>query len=556
LVEATEAVRAEPDSAEAWGRLGTIYDIHRLGEQAIPCYDHATELEPDNWRWLYFSGLALRESDQQAALSKFARAAELQPDYPPLRFYLGYGHLLSEDLDAAEREFNEALRVDPRMTNAMIGLARVALARNEPARAVEILEAATRIAPREAAVHHNLAAAYRAAGDTELAEQQERLAGLSPMAMQPGNMGTLNDPVREESILQEGASTRWLLHNSSRMMAEGQPDRALQMLEQILADDPDSVVALLESSRILALQGELEQAQQRVEHALTIDPDSAKAHAEMAGIRARSGDVDGAIREFETAIELDPGLPEPRNNLAALLFEAGRRDEGLARLRDAAEELPDEPDVQYNYAAALAMSGRLEEAAETLRDSIERRPDSTASIYLLGSIEAMRGRYQDAVGYFGLVLQREPNHYEARMDIGRALWELDRYKEAIATFYDTLRIRPSDQAAARELAWALATCPDDSVRDGEQSLVLAEALDGQTQSRDPRILDVLAAAQAESGDFRAAVESINRAILIVERTIAARGASRPRETAGAKRLLAELRDRRELYEAGRAYRES
>ncbi|HXV74672.1 MAG TPA: hypothetical protein VD788_00005, partial [Candidatus Polarisedimenticolaceae bacterium] len=96
IVEATAAVRAQPESAEAWGRLGVIYDIHRLGDRALPCYDRAASLDPEDWRWPYFIGLTHRESDQQAALRAFERAVELRPDYPPLRFYLGYGYLLSE----------------------------------------------------------------------------------------------------------------------------------------------------------------------------------------------------------------------------------------------------------------------------------------------------------------------------------------------------------------------------------------------------------------------------------------------------------------------------
>jgi tetratricopeptide (TPR) repeat protein len=275
----------------------------------------------------------------------------------------------------------------------------------------------------------------------------------------------------------------------------------------------------------------------------------------MANVLARSGNIDAAIIEFETAIELDPMLAEARNNLAALLFEAGRQAEGLRRLGEAAELLPNAINIQYNYAAALSMSDQLDRAAEVLRTAIERRPDYTPSLYLLGSIEAMRGRYEEALGLFAAVLQRQPNHLDARMDTGRALWELGRYSDAISIFTETLRSAPADRTVAAELAWSLATCPEEKIRNGTHALAIARDLSEQVQHRDPRMLDVLAAAQAETGDFPAAANTTRRAVQIVTQTLAARGATHPREAADAEIFLGQVRERLALYERNRPYRQ-
>jgi len=56
------------------------------------------------------------------------------------------------------------------------------------------------------------------------------------------------------------------------------------------------------------------------------------------------------------------------------------------------------------------------------------------------------------------------------------------------------------------LAWLLATGPDPSLRNAREAVNLAKTACEKTKYSDPESLDVLAAAYAESGDFKRAVE--------------------------------------------------
>jgi len=553
LVEATKDVRHDPSSAAKWGRLGEIYDIHRFGEQALACYARASELDPDDWRWPYFQGLVLRETDQAKANERFERAIALNPDYAPARFYLAMGYLLSERLDDAAAQFDKAVELDPALANAMIGRARVDLARGDTQAALERLREAVRVAPTEAAVHHNLAVVHRAMGQLDLAEAAEAVAATSPVPMQVAEMGSLNDPVREEVILREGASSRWLVHNARRVLTAGDRDRALQLLQLALEADPRSVAALLESARVYLGSGDLVQARQMVERAIEIDPGSAEAQAELGNILARSGLNDQAISAFERATEIDPRLGDAQNNLATLLFAVGRADEGLERLGEAAAALPGKPVVQYNLAAALMNRERYDEAIEVLRASLRVRPDSTENLYLLGSILGMRGRFEEAVDVLRQVIEREPGHLDARLDLAQALWELGRYDQAIRALRESHAAAPNDPAVSFRLAWALATCPADSARDGAEAVAIAQQLNELTSFGDPRLLDLLAAAQAETGDFESAATLARRAVQILERVLATNGAGQDR--AAAESFTAAVRERARLYGQGRPFRD-
>ena len=96
--------------------------------------------------------------------------------------------------------------------------------------------------------------------------------------------------------------------------------------------------------------------------------------------------------------------------------------------------------------------------------------------------------------------------------------------------------------AARE-AWHLATDPNRSKRNGALAVLLASHACEATERRQPEMLDVLAAAYAEAGQFQDAASVARQAIAL---------ASSSDKSALAERLAFRLK----LYERNQAYREA
>lgn len=65
--------------------------------------------------------------------------------------------------------------------------------------------------------------------------------------------------------------------------------------------------------------------------------------------------------------------------------------------------------------------------------------------------------------------------------------------------------------ALGNVAWILATCPEAEYRDGKRAVTLSLKL-LETNQQDPTVLDNLAAAYAESGDFSSAINTQEKAI--------------------------------------------
>jgi tetratricopeptide (TPR) repeat protein len=552
---ATDAVRDEPASADAWGTLGEILDVHGFEDPAVFCYERARELAPADWRWPYFAGLVLRASDPAAAHELLATAAELAPGYAPIHIYLGLGRFLDENLSEAERHYRRALALEGDPANALIGLARIEVARGDPSAALAHLQRAAKESSDEGAVHVHLAQVYRELGRHSEAEREERLAASTGRPARADGMATLADPARDEVTMRRGVSSQWQMVKSRRLLRQGRRDAALAAAELALEADPDSFEALLVSGRLLADSGKLDEARHRIERALELDDTSPAALVELGNVRARSGDFTLAITAYERALGIDPDLPEVRGNLGFLLIETGRAEEGIVRLREASAALPENADLRFNLAAALVASERPAEVIELLNDVLSLRPGDNEAWYLLGSVHADSGRLEEAVAAFERVVKVDPRHTEAQTDLGRALWHLERYEGAVAAFRAALSTAAAENPEpALELAWALATCPRDDLRDGRLASSLALTLSRQSRFRNPRHLDVLAAALAETGDSAGAVESAGRSLTILERGIeqAPDGTEQRLEL---ERRARDVRARLALYRQGHAYRD-
>ena len=121
--------------------------------------------------------------------------------------------------------------------------------------------------------------------------------------------------------------------------------------------------------------------------------------------------------------------------------------------------------------------------------------------------------------------------------------EAGQFREALPQLAEAIRLQPDNASFLGQLAWALATCPEASVRNGAKAVILAQQAVQLTGGKDAKLLDILAAAYAESGRFAEAVATVQRALA---------NASDQNDSVSADAL----RDRLKLYQAGSPYHQA
>ena len=86
--------------------------------------------------------------------------------------------------------------------------------------------------------------------------------------------------------------------------------------------------------------------------------------------------------------------------------------------------------------------------------------------------------------------------------------------------------------ASQRLAWLLATSPEPSLRNGPEAVALAKRVGHATGDREAVLLDTLAAACAEAGQYERTAEVAGRAAAVARRSTTARACGGHRRTPG------------------------
>ena len=169
-----------------------------------------------------------------------------------------------------------------------------------------------------------------------------------------------------------------------------------------------------------------------------------------------------------------------------------------------------------NLGIVFFQQRRMDEAIAHLQQSLEIKPDYAEAYYNLGTVLLQQGRTDEAIAHFQKAVEIKPDHASAHKNLGIAFFQKGRMDEAIAHFKRSLEIRPDQVEIQNNLAWLLATCPQASLRNGNQAVELAQRANQLAGDNNPSLLCTLAAAYAEAGRFSEAVETAQRALQLAE----------------------------------------
>jgi tetratricopeptide (TPR) repeat protein len=307
---------------------------------------------------------------------------------------------------------------------------------------------------------------------------------------------------------------------------------------------------LVNGAAYLQKRGQFSEAAAKWKQVLELNPDDELAHRNlgtallMTGRREEAGPHFQRASELQlrAAVEADPLSARAYNDLGALLLRSGRVEEAVAQFGEATGLKPDFAEARVNLGSALARQGKLDEALAQLREALESDPGSAPAHYNLGLILNQRGDAPGAIGEWRKALDLDPKYAEAHVSLGDALDAQGQTAEAVAHWRAGIELQPGDAVALQRAAWALATSPDTAIRNGAEALAFAVRAVQITGGGDARVLDTLAAAYAEKGQF-------------ADAALAARRAQAKASQENQPELADAIRARIALYEAGKPFRD-
>jgi tetratricopeptide (TPR) repeat protein len=448
-----------------------------------------TQLRDDAQSWSSVAGVRRQAGELESALEAVETA--LSRSEEPSDELLFFRSDLLVDLGRFEEAAAAASQLStPLYVQVIEG--RLAQARGESRRALELYSAALRSWPDNYRLRVHTALAAMVAGDMERAEADLLVASRQA-------------PRETDAAL-------WLarLH-----FARGEYEKAaafaLNHVKERGATGPAG--HLLAANAYHAMQrhrdamNTLAELGQRRNGAF-----AAVALSEVARLTARSGRPDAAIQNLEAGIRereldlADPGNQAALRQLVKLMVDLERLGEALARVEGLVAKSPESPDLLAIRGRLLLASGRPEEAEESFSRALELEPQHALAMAGRSLRLRQQGNLDVAIEWMERAAAREPDTPEYAYVVARMIMDRGDREEGRRRLEALVRLQPVFAPAANDLAWELAvtgTSLEYAERLAQRALRLAPR---------PEVLDTLGFVKLQRGSVDQAIRAFGEVL--------------------------------------------
>jgi tetratricopeptide (TPR) repeat protein len=261
----------------------------------------------------------------------------------------------------------------------------------------------------------------------------------------------------------------------------------------------------------LGAQGNIDRAAAEAAKAVEADPSNAAARGFHALSLSELGRNEEAIKEAERAVQLSPTDSAAHLQLA-ISAKRSNPERAIAEAHRAIELGPENSMAYQLLMNCLVESHRYSEVSDLGREWLAVSPYDVAAHAAVGASMLANGDFPPAAQHLGYVMMLRPEVERAHAQLRQILLSLAREPDGLQRLRDIAVNAPDSPRMLDELAWLLATYPDAKSRDGTEAVQLAERACALTERRIPALLDTLAAAYAEAGDFPRAISTIEEAL--------------------------------------------
>ena len=477
------ALRKTRENSLIHYNLGNALKAMGRPEDALPHYQHAVRIRPDYAKAHYNLGNTLQGQGKNVeAIEHFHRVLRINPDDAEARDNLGHALEALGRREEALTHYQHAVRINPDFAGGRNSLGKVLVALGRREEALTHFQDALRINPDFAEARNNL-----------------------------GNI----------------------------LQALGRPKEALTHYQHAVRINPDDAEAHYNWGHALMALRRPEQALAHFQHAVRINPDFAEAHFNWGRALEACGRPEQALAHYQDAVRINPDDAEARNNLGNALQALGSSEQALAHYQHAVRIEPDFAQAHYNWGNALVALGRPGVALARYQDAVRIKLDYADAHYNWGNALVALGRPEEAIAHYQDAVRINPDDAYAYFKCGAVYGQLGKHELAVKNFDKAIELKPDFVQAYNNLAWLLATCPDEKYRDGQKAVSIARRACELLGWKNAHVLAALSAAYAESGQFAEAVKWQTKAIELAP--------------AGVK---AELQSHLKLYQARKPYRQN
>ncbi len=460
----------DPHNLAGHGMLGTIWAL--TGSRAEAEKELAI-IEKSETKGFYAelirSVIAAQERRYDLAENHLNTALKKDPTHPIAIYYLGSLNLAQNRLEDAKTLFLSVLAESPEFAPALAALGQTYRLQNQMALAAESLQKAVAAQPEIMLYRQQLIDLYNVTGQTDAAERETR-AGL------------YYAPGVKERFLEQGM----------QLLAMGSYDRAIELMEKLIAHHQRAPEAFYIKAAALANLGKVEAASENAQAYIAQAADVPQAHHYTGMLYLALNDIDRARLHLRTVIGLNPtmgksfvpltiieqirgnpdwalnGLNLARNQgeppelvdylSAHVLLSKGDQSGYLERIRMASALMPGvntevlaTPPVERET-ASVAVDRNLmvlfffnswyDKTAELAERLLRIDPKDIFALYYRALAKTAQGKTAEAIDAHKKLISRDPGLYGAHLRLGELYVQSGDFQQAEEAFDEAIKIKP------------------------------------------------------------------------------------------------------------------
>jgi tetratricopeptide (TPR) repeat protein len=293
---------------------------------------------------------------------------------------------------------------------------------------------------------------------------------------------------------------------------QGKLDEAIADIDAWIEKNPDQASAYVAKAQILRDQKKMDEAVASLDKATELAPTAPGPYQQRGEIYRDQGDFAKAIEQFNKVLQMQPGLTLTLIHRAEAYLNNKQIDEALVDIESVLKANPGFSPARGLRAQALASLERWPEAIKEMKSLADEQPEQLEFRLQLAVYYVLAKQPREAIREYTEILADDENNFLALRGRADAYLNIGEHSPAVKDFEKALEIESEDTGVLNNLAWVLATSPDDAVRDGKRAIELATKACELEDYKQAHILSTLAAAYAETGDFENARKWSQKAV--------------------------------------------
>ncbi|MBT8491751.1 MAG: tetratricopeptide repeat protein [Deltaproteobacteria bacterium] len=229
--------------------------------------------------------------------------------------------------------------------------------------------------------------------------------------------------------------------------ANGENDKAIETLGEIIAIDDENAVAFHKRGDAYIALGKRERALQDYRKAASLEPKNGKYLTSLGlalTLRSEKQSLDEAEQVLRQALELDERNADANRLLGTVLRKKFKPKAALEFHVRAVELDPDSAEAYFELGVTQNALGQNDEAEESLKESLELDPNDSITWYAFGEVLRITKQCPRAINAYEKALELDNAHPKVRAKLGACYYTTGRYDKAELILSAAIQKNPDD----------------------------------------------------------------------------------------------------------------